>query len=167
MKTDNLNETMELIRKIYTCEIPMFDEDGDDWTDEYSDFYDSFEDLIKDPGFFEVRCIPKLMELFDDTLNYDTLMSALSDLVIKIACFYGDDGIHTLLESFACVKPEGEMYGKMHLTGGLLLNHFEELKAALPASEDAVRQEFKAVLSTIEYKNLQNKKEELMQILSN
>lgn len=53
MKLDNLNETMELIRKIYTCEIPMFDEDGDDWTDEYSDFYDSLDDSPTGPAFWE------------------------------------------------------------------------------------------------------------------
>ena len=38
MKLDSLNETMEIIRKIYTCEIPVFDEEGDDWTDAYSLF---------------------------------------------------------------------------------------------------------------------------------
>ena len=166
MKLDNLNETMELIRKIYTCEIPMFDEDGDDWTEEYSDFYDSLDDLIKDPGYFEVGCIPKLMELFNDTLNYDTLMSALADMVINIACFYGKDGMHKLLESFVCVKAEGEMYGKMHLVGGLLQNHFEELKVALSTSTDEVRQEFKGILSVIEFKNLLNQKEELLKMLS-
>ena len=166
MKLDNLNETMELIRKIYTCEILMFDEDGDDWTDEYSDFYDSIDDLKKEPGYFEVGCIPKLMELFDDTLNYDTLMSALADLVINIACFYGEDGMHKLLESFECVKSEGEMYGKLHLVGELLLNHFEELKVALSTSTNKVRQEFKAILSTIEFKDLLNEREELLKMLS-
>ena len=40
---------MEIIRKIYTCEIPMFDEEGDDWTEEYTDFYNSLDDLIKNP----------------------------------------------------------------------------------------------------------------------
>ena len=69
-----------------------------------------------------------------------------------------------MLESFVCVKAEGEMYGKMHLTGELLHNHFEELKAALSASTDTVRQEFKAILSTIEFKNLQNEKEELLKL---
>ena len=78
---------MEIIRKIYTCEIPMFDEEGDDWTEEYTDFYNSLDDLIKNPGYFKIECIPKLMELFNDTFNYDTLMSALADLVINIACF--------------------------------------------------------------------------------
>ena len=100
MKLDNLDKTMEIIRKIYTCEIPMFDEEGDDWTEEYTDFYNSLDDLIKNPGYFKIECIPKLMELFNDTLNYDTLMSALADLVINIACFYGNEGIHKLLESF-------------------------------------------------------------------
>ena len=166
MKLDNLNETMELIRKIYTCEIPMFDEDGDDWTDEYSDFYDSLDELVKDPCYFEIECIPKLMELFDDTLNYDTLMSALADMVINIASFYGNDGMHKLLESFVYVKPNGEMYGKMHLVGGLLQNHLEELKTALSTSADKTRKEFIAILSTIEFKNLQNQKEELLKMLS-
>lgn len=96
MKLDNLDKTMEIIRKIYTCEIPMFDEEGDDWTEEYTDFYNSLDDLIKNPGYFKIECIPKLMELFNDTLNYDTLMSALADLVINIACFYGNEGIHKL-----------------------------------------------------------------------
>jgi len=166
MKSNNFNETMELIRKIYTCEIPMFDEDGDDWTDEYSDFYDSLDGLIKDPGYFEIGCIPKLMELFDDTLNYDTLMSALAKLVINIACYYGEEGLHRLLGAFAYVKAEGEMYGKQHLVGVLLHDHFEDLKAALSTSTDEIRQEFKVILSTIEFKNLLNKKEELIKILS-
>lgn len=165
MKLDNLNETMDIIRKIYTCEIPMFDEDGDDWTDEYSDFYDSLDDLISNPGYFEVSCIPKLMELFDDTLNYDTLMYSLADLIISIAHFYGGEGMYKLLESFACVKDTGEMYGKIHLVGGLLHSHFEELKAALLISAPAVRQEFKAILSMIEFKNLLNEKEELLEML--
>ena len=52
MKLDNLDKTMEIIRKIYTCEIPMFDEEGDDWTEEYTDFYNSLDDLIKNPGYF-------------------------------------------------------------------------------------------------------------------
>lgn len=68
-------------------------------------------------------------------------MSALTDLVINIACFYGKDGMHKLLESFVCVKADGEMYGKMHLVGGLLQNHFEELKTALSSSADEIRKE--------------------------
>lgn len=166
MELDNLNETMEIIRKIYTCEIPMFDEDGDDWTEEYSDFYDSLDDLKNNPQYFEIGCIPNLMELFDDTINYDTLMSALADLVINIACFYGKDGMCKLLESFGCVKAEGEMYGKIHLAGGLLHNHFEELKAALLTCTNEVQQEFKEILTTIEFKNLLNKRDELLKLLS-
>lgn len=166
MKSDNLNETMEMIRKIYTCEISMFDEDGDDWTDEYSDFYDSLDDLKSNPEYFEIECIPDLMKLFDDTLNYDTLMSALADLVINIACFYGKDGMCKLLESFVYVKAEGEMYGKIHLVGGLLYNHFDELKVALLTCTNEVQQEFKEILSTIEFKNLLNKKDELLKMLS-
>ena len=54
MKLDNLDKTMEIIRKIYTCEIPMFDEEGDDWTEEYTDFYNSLDDLIKNPGYFKI-----------------------------------------------------------------------------------------------------------------
>lgn len=165
MKLDNLDKTMEIIRKIYTCEIPMFDEEGDDWTEEYTDFDNSLDDLIKNPGYFKIECIPKLMELFNDTLNYDTLMSALADLVINIACFYGNEGIHKLLESFVCVKVEGRMYGKMHLVGGLLHNHFEELKMALSTSTDEVKLEFKTILSTIEFKNLLKEKEELLKML--
>ena len=69
-----------------------------------------------------------------------------------------------MLESFVCVKVEGEMYGKMHLVGELLHNHFEELKVSLSTSTDKVRQEFKVILSTIEFKNLQNEKEELLKL---
>lgn len=165
MKLDNLDETMEIIRKIYTCEIPMFDEDGDDWTDEYSDFYSSLDDLKSNPSYFEVSCIPKLMELFNDTLNYDTLMSSLADLIICIANFYGEEGMCKLLESFSCVKDTGKMYGKIHLVGGLLYNHFEDLKAALLISAADVQQEFKIILSMINFKNLLDKKEELLKIL--
>lgn len=93
-------------------------------------------------------------------------MSALADLVINIACFYGKDGMRTLLQSFVYFKPEGEMYGKIHFAGGLLHNHFEELKAALLTSADDVQQEFKEILSNIEFKNLLNKKEELLKLLS-
>lgn len=92
-------------------------------------------------------------------------MSALADLVINIACFYGNEGIHKLLESFVCVKVEGRMYGKMHLVGGLLHNHFEELKMALSTSTDEVKLEFKTILSTIEFKNLLKEKEELLKML--
>ena len=55
MKLDNLDKTMEIIRKIYTCEIPMFDEEGDDWTEEYTDFYNSLDDLIKNPGYLRLN----------------------------------------------------------------------------------------------------------------
>lgn len=166
MELNNLSETMERIRKIYTCEVPMFDEDGDDWTDEYSDFYDSFDDLKRNPGYFEVDCIPKLMELFDDTLNYDTLMAQLADLILCIARFYGNEGMCKLLESFGCVKENGRMYGKLHLTGGLLANYFEDLKAALLVSGADVRQEFKGILSAVQFEDLLDKKEELLKMLS-
>ena len=68
--------------------------------------------------------------------------------------------------SFVCVKPNGEMYEKMYLVEGLLQNHLEELKTVLSASKDKTRKEFQAILSTIEYKNLQNQKEELLKMLS-
>lgn len=31
----NIDATIEFMRKIYSEEILMFDEDGDDWTEEY------------------------------------------------------------------------------------------------------------------------------------
>ena len=52
------------------------------------------------------------------------------------------------------------MYGKLHLVGCLLHNHFEELKMALSTSTDEVKLEFKTILSTIEFKNLLKEKEE-------
>ena len=61
MKLDNLDKTMEIIRKIYTCEIPMFDEEGDDWTEEYTDFYNSLD------AFMETRVY----------INYWSLLYAL------------------------------------------------------------------------------------------
>ena len=69
------------------------------------------------------------------------------------------------MESFVCVKVEGRMYGKMHLVGGLLHNHFEELKMALSTSTDEVKLEFKTILSTIEFKKKKKKKEELLKML--
>ena len=71
-----------------------------------------------------------------------TLILDLSSLEYKLSnlLFTIDN---KLLESFVCVKVEGRMYGKMHLVGGLLHNHFEELKMALSTSTDEVKLEFK------------------------
>ena len=143
----------------------MFDEDGDDWTDEFYDFYNSEDELINNPGYFDVESIPKLMMLFDDSLNYDELMSVLVDLVINIACFYGHDGLQKLLESFLYVKDVGKMYGKIELVGRLMSNHYEEFKAILSTSTDAIQQNIKDILESINSKNLQNKKEELLKLL--
>ncbi len=148
------------------CEIPMFDEYGDDWTDEFNDFYNSTDKLIQNPGYFNLESITALMTFFDDTLNYDELMSTLVELVISIACFYGNDGLNKLLESFKYVKDKGKMHGKVEIVGQLMEKHYEEFKTVVSTATNAIHQDVKNILFSINAKNLESKKRELIKMLS-
>ncbi len=165
MEFNNLDETMEIIRKIYTCEISMFDEDGDDWSDEFTDFYESIEYLVNHPEHFNIECIPKFMVLFDQTINYDSLMSKLVNIVVNIVCYYGQAGLHKLFESFRYVKDKGKAFGKITLLARLMNVYYDELKVALSSETDDIKKDIEKILLDIKFEEVQKKKIELLAMI--
>lgn len=145
----NTKLLMEFMKKIYTEEILMFDEEGDEWTEEYEEF-DALESYISEhPEVFDINDISQLILMFDDKCFSEHLMDSLADIVSKIAIDYGISGIHKYFININSIPEKGAYYGKYMVIRNLMFFDFLLFQNALLKEDTKIKLVVKSIVESI------------------
>jgi len=159
---DDIYEIIEFMRKIFTEEILMFDENGDDWSPEYEKYVKLEEYLIKHPEFFILESIPKLLELFNDFSYSINVMDSYTNIVSNIIIYYKEEGVHEYFNNIDIVTPRGRLYGKYMVVRNLLHDDYELLENAIMKEDIRIKEAAKKIIKEMGFSYLNEKKENLL-----
>lgn len=155
------------MRKIYTEEILMFDEDGDDWTPEYEEFDRLEIYMVEHPEMFEVRHISNLLVLFDDCCFSEHLMEELANIVSKIIIYYKDEGMHAYFSNIYCVPQKGQFHGKFMIIKNLIYYSYKLFEQCLLKESAHIKDVVKIQIQKIENPDMLEKKQRILDKLEN